>query len=187
MAPNKIKIVLKIKPQISDLRVNKIKIFLKIKTLPDCWINKTMKYSVHYPERPQRDNTSLYNQSQKLLCEINDIPCLICGRNRQKDGVVTEAHHIMRHSSMNGIDWVAFGQKAKNLYHLQTGECMGLGFNWDEVAQNPTLFVDSCLNLMVLCPEHHRGKYQGLHNLAMPDWLSQIAPKPGFEFIAKVN
>ncbi len=86
---------------------------------------------------------------------------------------------------MNAIDWVAFGHRAQSIYNIQTGICLGAGFDWTEVAKNPSLFVDSCSNLIVLCQEHHRGSYQGIHSVPLPDWLLQIAPKPGFQVLAQ--
>jgi hypothetical protein len=169
----------------------KIKLILKVPNkqpnndISDRWVKETLSYSIHYPSHPPRENTPLYNHNQKLLCEINDIPCLICGRNRKTNQAQTEAHHLMRHSSMNSIDWIEFGRKAQSIYHMQTGICIGAGFDWTEVAKNPSLFVDSPSNLLILCQEHHRGSHEGIHNLPMPDWLLQIAPKQGFQVLDK--
>ncbi len=162
----------------------KIKIKLKPQILSRS-VRETNTYMIHYPEHQPRTNSSLFEHSQHQLCVVEDHPCLICGRTRKDDKIVTEAHHVMRYACMMGIDWIQFGQRAQHLYNLQTGVNLGVGYDWNAVAQDPTLFVDSCANLIVLCPEHHRGESTGIHTIPMPDWLLQIAPKDNIPMLTK--
>ena len=48
------------------------------------------------------------------------------------------------------IDWKKFGEFAKNCHNIQTGENIGANFNWDEVENNPDIFVDSPYNMVVV-------------------------------------
>jgi hypothetical protein len=66
---------------------------------------------------------------------------------------------------------------------LQTGENIGQAFNWDEVAENPDIFVDSPQNMIVLCKTHHISAKKGIHNVPFPNWVLQKYPKQGFEFL----
>jgi len=95
-----------------------------------------------------------------------------------------ESHHFYCEKAAElAIDWIKFGKIAKNLHHIVTGVCIGDQFDWEEVAKNPEIFVDSVHNMIVLCKEHHIGAKGGIHHLPFPVWILQMAPKDGFTFI----
>ncbi len=137
-------------------------------------------YVVTYPPHPERKATALYVRTHKHLCIRDDIPCWVCG-SRTSQGISMETHHFFcEEAMMLGIDWTEFGKKAKYLYNPQSGENLGAAFDWELVAKDPSLFVDSPSNMVVLCPEHHRLGATGIHHIPFPEWITQVAPKPGF-------
>jgi hypothetical protein len=145
--------------------------------------NNKLKKQIHYPEHEPRKNTSLYNHTHRELCIKNDTPCFICNKTR-KDNIVTETHHFFcEYAGMNGIDWIEFGQRAKCLYNPQTGKNFAELFDWKQVQKDPSIFVDSQYNMIVLCVEHHRSSNRGIHHVPFPEWFLQVAPKNGFVFI----
>jgi hypothetical protein len=146
---------------------------------------ETNTHKIHYPDHPPRKETPEYIRTHKMLCIEKNMPCFICGKTHH-EGCQTETHHYFcEYAAMNAIDWIAFGEKAKTLYNPQTGENIGSMFDWKEVQKNPTIFVDSPQNMVVLCPDHHRSSYCGIHHVPYPEWLLQIAPKNGFVFLTK--
>jgi hypothetical protein len=147
-------------------------------------IKESNVHTVHYPEHPPRVDTPLYNKTHHTLCLVQDLPCWICGKTRKSSGVLTETHHFFcEKAAQNAIDWKKFGQKAMSLYNPQTGLHLGTSFDWEMVQHNPDLFVDSCANMVVLCPEHHRSSSQGIHHVPYPEWILQSCAREGFVFL----
>jgi hypothetical protein len=141
------------------------------------------KYTVTYPDHSARKQSALYVRSRRALCEVQDLGCWLCGQQRSH-GALTETHHyFVEWAAASAVDWVKFGERARNWYHPQTGQHIGSAFNWSLVAQKPELFVDSPSNLLVLCQQHHRGRL-GIHTVPFPGWVLQAAPRPGFKFLA---
>ena len=144
----------------------------------------THTYTVHYPERNVRTCSSTYIATRKTLCESLDVGCFICGKRKSVDGTTMETHHFFcEYAGLNGIDWAKFGLRAQTLYNPQTGVNIGTSFDWDKVAENPIIFVDSPENMIVLCKAHHRSKNKGIHSIPYPIWLLQLAQKDGYEFL----
>jgi len=141
-------------------------------------------YTVNYPNHEKRTSSTLYNKTHHELCHIKDMGCFICGKTHKKDGIATETHHFFcEWAGQNGVDWIKFGQSAKMLYNPQTGENIGNVFNWSAVSKNPTIFVDSPQNMIVLCKEHHISGNRGIHHVPFPEWILQKFAKPGVEFL----
>ena len=160
----------------------------QITPIPYISLKRTNQYVVQYPVNGPRKETAIYRQTHKELIYNKNIPCFICGRHHLEkvDGknVHLETHHFFcTKAAQNAVDWTAFGNQAKYFYNLQTGENIGAAFNWDEVAENPTIFVDSPQNMVVLCKKHHISGKMGIHNVPFPNWILQKFPKNKFQFL----
>lgn len=133
-------------------------------------------YTINYPVHPKRIETPLFRRTRR---DLKRLRCFICDRSD-----TLEIHHFyVEKYSQNTIDWKKFGEFAKNCYNIQTGENIGANFNWNEVAADPDIFVDSCHNMVVLCKQHHTSGNKGLHHVPFPDWILQKYPKDNFEFL----
>ena len=149
-------------------------------SIPSHKIKMSSHYTVVYPEHKKRTNSSIYNKTHK---ELSNVTCFICGKTR-KDNVVLETHHFYcEKAATNAIDWIKFGEFAKNCYNIQSGEYLGDKFDWTEVEKNPDIFVDSKYNMIVLCMEHHRSGSKGIHHVPYPEWILQKNAKKGFMFL----
>ena len=145
---------------------------------------ETNIHTIHYPEHPPRVDTPLYRKTHHTMWIVADLPCWICGRNHKSDGAITETHHFFcEKAAENAIDWKKFGNKAQFLYNPQTGLHLGSSFNWEEVQRSPDLFVDSCANMIVLCPEHHRSETKGFIMFLILNGSLQSCAKDGFVFL----
>lgn len=143
--------------------------------------NMSNHYTVNYPDHEKRHDSAIYKRTHH---ELRDMPCFICGKTQQKDGISLETHHFYcEKAAENAIDWEAFGEFAKKTYNIQTGENIGANFDWKEVAKDPDSFVDSPHNMIVLCKEHHTSGAKGIHHVPFPEWILQKYPKNGFEFL----
>jgi DNA gyrase/topoisomerase IV subunit A len=144
----------------------------------------TNHYTTHYPSHEPRKNSTIYTKTHHELCHVRDLPCFICRKTNKKDGCITETHHFyVEKAGENAIDWHTFGEHAKICYNIQTGENIGDTFDWNEVAKNPDIFVDSKYNMIVLCKEHHTSGNKGIHHVPFPDWILQKYAKKDFEFL----
>ena len=143
--------------------------------------NMSMHYTVHYPKHEERKASAIYTKTHKSL---KHMPCFICGKTNQKDGIHVETHHFFVEKAMeNAIDWEKFGDFAQTCHHFQTGEFIGDLFDWKAVAKNPDLFVDSPSNMIVLCKEHHTSRI-GIHHVPFPEWITQKFAKDGFTVLS---
>jgi hypothetical protein len=141
-------------------------------------------YTVNYPSHDPRKNSSIYNRTHHLLIDIRDTPCFICGKTKSKDNITLETHHFYcEKAAQNAIDWIKFEEFAKKCYNIQTGENIWKNLDWNEVKNNPDLFVDSEYNMIVLCQEHHRSGNKGIHHVPFPDWILQKYPLNNFNFL----
>jgi hypothetical protein len=139
--------------------------------------NMSNHYVVHYPAHEPRKNSAIYNKTHK---KMKDLPCFICGKTNEADGIHVETHHFfVQKAFQNVIDWKKFGDFADKCQNLHTGELMGTHFDWEEVALNPDLFVDSPFNMVVLCKEHHTSGGRGIHHVPFPEWIAQKFVKEG--------
>jgi hypothetical protein len=146
----------------------------------------TSHYIVNYPEHEKRKNTAIYNKTHRELCHDRDVPCFICGKTNKKDNSQNETHHFyIEKAGQNAVDWRKFGEFAKICYNIQTGENIGDTFDWEQVAENPDLFVDSKYNMIVLCKEHHTSANFGIHHVPFPDWILQKFSQSEFKFLLK--
>jgi hypothetical protein len=149
--------------------------------LPEHTRNLSTHYTVHYPDHAPRKATSLYNKTHR---NMKDMECFICGKTNAKDGISVETHHFYCEKVFQtAFDWKKFGEFAEGRCNLQTGAPMD-HFNWDEVAADPDLFVDSPDNMIVLCKDHHRAGVHGIHHVPFPEWIAQKFVKKGFDVLS---
>lgn len=172
---------------VEEKHVHKHKITLKTQiAIPTHSMSMTHKYVVHYPNHTPRTESHIYKKTHHTLCKEQDLPCWVCNKNQKKDKIITETHHFfIEKAAENAIDWMKFGEKAQYLYNPQTGLNIGSQFNWSDVSKNPTIFTDSCANMIVLCVQHHRGSGTGIHQAPFPDWILQAFAKDDFVFLSK--
>jgi hypothetical protein len=160
---------------------------------------------VHFADHEARTNSPLYNHTHKRLCLDLDMPCWCCGvRNSDKQKNPNESHHFFGEWSMQGAyDWELFGLYATKgatikrwndalqrevsfvspgLYNPQTGVEIGPLFNWALVKQDPTTFVDSEHNMVILCKDCHTS-FEGIHHVPFPEWLAQMFAIKGYRVI----
>jgi len=136
------------------------------------------RYKTHFPHHDPRKNSSIYNRTH---AHMRHMPCFICGKIFEH----VETHHFyIEKAAQNAIDWKVFGEFADGCYNIQTGEPLAQ-FDWLEVAQNPDTFVDSPLNMITLCKQHHTSGAYGIHHVPFPDWILQKFPKDGFQFLTE--
>ena len=122
----------------------------------------------------------IINSALRPICPVSFVIGVI------QEGISTETHHFF-------VEWAAAGaidsannwSKVKHFHNLQTGKNIGAAFDWSEVAKNPTLFVDSPENMVVLCEEHHRSSPFGIHHSTFPEWILQAYAKQGFHVLSK--
>jgi hypothetical protein len=148
------------------------------------YMKMTSHFIACFPPHERRKNTNIYNHTHHQLCHVQDMPCFICGKTHKTDGIALETHHFyIEKAAQNAVDWIAFGNSAKNLYNIQTGQHIGSKYDWSCVAKNPDLFVDSPDNMIVLCKEHHISGNKGIHHVPFPNWILQKYPRDGFQFL----
>jgi hypothetical protein len=136
-------------------------------------------YTVYYPPHAPRKNSNIYN---KTHAQMKTQPCFVCGRTNA-DGIHVETHHYYcAKAFQNAYDWKKFGQFAQTCYTPQ-GLRLGPLFDWDEVAADPDMFVDSPHNMIVLCKEHHTSGGKGIHHVPFPDWIAQKFAKEGMQVL----
>jgi len=141
--------------------------------------NMSNHYTVYYPAHAPRTNSNLYN---KTHAQLKTQPCFVCGKTTA-DGLHVETHHYYCEKAFqNAYDWKKFGKFAQTCYTPQ-GIKLATLFNWDEVAADPDLFVDSPYNMIVLCKEHHTSGGRGIHHVPYPDWIAQKFAKDGVQVL----
>lgn len=143
---------------------------------------------INYPDHPERAESALYRRTHHDLCVTRNIGCWICGV-KHSEGVHTETHHFFcEWAAMGAVDWAGrFAQEAKWMFNPQSGHNIHPLFDWDRVAKDPTIFVDSMHNMIVLCPVHHRDPVKGIHHVPYPEWILQRFPVEGFTFLEGVQ
>ena len=137
-------------------------------------------YTVYYPAHAPRKNSSIYN---KTHAQLKTQPCFVCGKT-SADGLHMETHHYYCEKAFqNAYDWKKFAQFAQTCYTPQ-GIRLGPQFDWDAVAADPDIFVDSPYNMIVLCKEHHTSGGRGIHHVPYPDWIAQKFARDGVVVLA---
>lgn len=143
---------------------------------------------VHYVDHPERKETPLYRRTRHHLIHVLKLRCYICGdwSESKKPSTSLESHHFFcEYAEMFDMDFAKFANSAQTLYNPQTGEHLGSAFDWNEVIKDPSLFVDSPQNMMVLCHVHHVDRTFGIHFCPYPLWVRQKTAKDGVVVLSK--
>jgi len=143
----------------------------------------TNHYTINYPLHEKRKDTALYRRTRNELIHKRKLTCFICDKKNSIEQPLETHHFYCEKYAQTMIDWDKFALFAKNCYNIQTGENIYANFDWNEVKQNPDIFVDSTYNMIVLCKQHHTSGNKGLHHVPFPDWILQKYPLDGFEFL----
>ena len=149
---------------------------------------ETISFVEHTPDHEVRVSTKLYEETHKKLCIELDMGCFVCGRKRSEliaaNLPPTETHHFVEWSQKDAINWDKFAEKIKKIPNLQTGVFYHDLFDWEEVKKNPSIYVDSVYNMIVLCKDHHTHKATGIHWSVFPLWLTQCWEIDGFNVLS---
>jgi hypothetical protein len=126
---------------------------------------QTVQIDVYYPEHPPRKESRLFKKTKHHLIAVLNTPCWICGDRSE----AREVHHFHAEwADSEAIDW----DKMRMLHP---------NFPWSTFKE-PTDFIDSEYNMMVLCEKHHRRKNHGIHMLPYPIWIMQRNQLETFKF-----
>lgn len=133
-----------------------------------------------FPPHPPREETPEYRKTHEHLCIVKDTPCFQCGVRlsdikRGGPGVVTvanplgardmETHHYpVQREYIDAVDY----RKVAPFLSAHYGIEATVNSQEDLIA-----FVDSELNMRVLCDICHRSPRHGIHHLLVNDWLIQ--------------
>lgn len=143
-----------------------------------------------YPDHEPRKATAAYKKVHKKLIIEEDQPCIICGvrnsilGNSDKNlykAIAMETHHCtIEWSLTNAIDIQKFNEVLRprllkehpdrDLYKQNMTEKQIQ--NWIDHDED---------NLVVLCDQHHRSKYVGIHAITYPIWGPTNLLKDDFE------
>lgn len=145
-------------------------------------MNETITFKIYHADHGERQ-TKLFNKTKHHLINVLDTPCFICGSKEQR-----EIHHyLIEFADENSADWddkpwdetLETGE----VIHHKTGKMREAypDFDWANFKE-PTDFVDSERNMLVLCKRHHTGRNHGIHYLPYPIWIMQKYRKQGFIF-----
>lgn len=103
-------------------------------------------------------NHPRFEHSRHLLIVVQKTPCWLCGATEH-----LEAHHSpIEFSRANEVDWSAAGKIRQDFPD----------FDWhafDAAGQDPSLFIDTPINLMILCRPCHIGLNRGVHAKTWPN------------------
>lgn len=126
--------------------------------------HETISIDVFYPDHPPRTESALFGRTKKHLIHDLDTPCWVCGAKESR-----EVHHF--HAEWADADGIDFA-KMKILHP---------DFDWSTF-KDPSDFIDSEYNMMVLCEKHHRAKNHGIHWVPFPIFVMQRNKKDDFVF-----
>ena len=159
---------------------------------------------VFYPDHPPRTESATFLRTKKTG-HAAKLPCAISGQV-----VGTEYHHLFCEWAFSGgVDWVkvkgiALGEiTVLPVLDLTTDQptednfdakhslvwmfcklAEVRGFDWDKFdPSDPSMFVDSMANILVIHEKFHRHKDHGIHVMSFQEWIFQAWPrKNGFVF-----
>lgn len=130
-------------------------------------IHRTLDENVAYKPHPPRTASPTYRKTHHHLIVELDAPCWVCGIRRSTGGAM-ETHHCF-------FEWAA--QEGLDLEKVTA--------DWPQITNRAALaeWVDSESNMLVLCADHHRGKYTGIHMIDYPIWQLQRYQGKDWTFI----
>lgn len=130
------------------------------------------------PAHEKRRESVLFKSNKKLIRDDCGAPCWICGATDD-----LEVHHVFEWAFWNALD----RRKVTDILHAiefydtdytaLAQDASRLRQHLSELAkQKPVLdSPDDARNLVVLCREHHRLKFTGIHTVSFPLWLAIAA------------
>ncbi len=130
------------------------------------------------PPHPPREDTPIYMRTHRHLIFTKDRPCVICG---------------VRKSTLHDPSQNPFGAKDLETHHHPLERCLlsacdpaKVGRVFPQVKDRATMeeFVDSEMNMLVLCDIHHRHPLFGIHHIVGPDFFAQPFVYDGYQVIA---
>lgn len=130
-------------------------------------VSRILHECAYYPAHPPRSEGEAYKAIHHKLVVVEDLPCYICGA-KYSEGSPNETHHFH-------LEWaLAEAADAEKLH----ADNPSVPLNDEQALLN---WIDhSEENLLVLCPDHHRHKLMGIHNISHPDWIAQKYLKDEF-------
>lgn len=134
---------------------------------------------VHYPTHPHRSNSSEFNRNHDTLVKDKKLNCFVCDLLHipRDTHEFLEVHHFL-------IEWAlwesADAKKVQKLFDNGIFDFYGYS---KELKGTEVKSPDDIRNLLVLCPEHHRGDGVGVHQVTAPSWFSQAIAKDNVEVL----
>lgn len=151
----------------------------------------TMKEAYWIPEHDRRRTSSKFRKNKKFLRDHLELPCWICGRKGTKKNPL-EVHHIFEWALWNAIDPMKAAKILELIEFYDDGYLSKANGSRDkltsrlrELQDKPLESPDDIRNLVVLCQEHHRLRFTGVHAISFPIWLAFSSLKPGFRMVRK--
>jgi hypothetical protein len=126
--------------------------------------HESIEIDIFYPDHPPRTESTLFRKTKHHMIAVLDMPCWVCGSKEKR-----EVHHF--HAEWADADGIDF-DKMRELHPA---------FDWSSYRE-PSDFIDSEYNMMVLCEAHHRGRNHGIHLLPFPIWIMQRNQRADFIF-----
>jgi HNH endonuclease len=134
------------------------------------------------PAHNKRRESKLFRDNKRFIRDECGAPCWICGVKAD-----LEVHHVFEWSFWNALD----PKKVTNIlnaiefydddYVNRADDAEKLKKRLSELAKTKKYLdtPDDARNLVVLCREHHRLKYTGIHSVSFPLWLAVAAIPAG--------
>jgi hypothetical protein len=123
--------------------------------------------TVMYPTHVQRGAESPEFEANKKAEEASGEGCYICGITQEELGetIRLEGHHYY-------VEWAL--ANSTDLAKIQA---------LFPDATSVEEFLDSKENLLLLCPKHHRSNLYGVHEITMPNWVTQKMQQAGWDLV----
>lgn len=139
---------------------------------------RTLHELAWYPDHDPRRASAEYRHTHDHLVIELDSACWICGV-RHSTGGAMETHH-------SELEWAAeraFEDDAVMLAKLVSDLHEKITAATPDAVRE---FLDSEGNMLVLCADHHRGPYTGIHSITYPAWKLQryqFSHEGAFQFV----
>lgn len=138
--------------------------------------SRDLKETIYYPDHDPRTESDEYKAVHHHLVYELDEPCWVCGikQSQLPEGEEMETHHWwVEWALVNSVD------PAKILAQFPA-----MGTADDDHLR---AWLDSELNMLVLCAKHHRAGLYGVHMITYPAWVVQKNQLPGWDLTTGPN
>jgi len=138
----------------------------------------TFELEYWLPAHNDRRESTLFKNNKKFIRDQCGAPCWVCGSKLDR-----EVHHVFEWAFWNALD----PRKVTNVlnaiefydedYISKADKVDKLRTRIHRLDQSKPIIdtVDDIRNLVVLCREHHRLKYTGIHTITFATWLAMSA------------